>query len=208
MRVIFSLAALFAVLAVSASHATAANVTFSGLTAAPVSTSGLFQIGKNFTLSVDYDEDAGASGNVTGSTLSVETNTGIKTFILGDGAGTLSLLAGDPTVLQISISYDNPNAAAGQPYGGTLLMNVTGASQIPRVLSAANVAQIVRGGNAYSGNLTSVSMNGSPAGLSRTGFSGTLAVPEPGSIGLLTGLGCVVGRRLWRRRQQKQTSAV
>ncbi|MFM7920378.1 MAG: PEP-CTERM sorting domain-containing protein, partial [Planctomycetaceae bacterium] len=34
------------------------------------------------------------------------------------------------------------------------------------------------------------------------------AVPEPGSIALLSGLGLVVGRRLLKRRAKKQEAAV
>ena len=49
---------------------------------------------------------------------------------------------------------------------------------------------------------------GTAGGSLQVDLTGFVAVPEPGSIALLSGLGLVVGRRLLKRRAKKQEAAV
>lgn len=209
MRTTLRLAAMVFAAVVSAGVGQAANLfEITGLTG-PTSDGTVLQNGKSFSLSISYDNSTSSTASVLNSTLTVDTNAGLKTFVFGAGSsGTLSLTANDPTVLQINIGYVNAGAGAGQPIVGTLAFNVTGASKLSNnLLTAANVGQIVQAGNSYSGTLNGVILSG-VGGVGNTSFNGTLAVPEPGSIGLLAGLGLVCGRRVWRRRQQKQAAAV
>ncbi len=208
MKNVLTMAALVAAVAVYAPTGQAANVTFSGVTSSN-STLGNFQSGNAFTISIDYTPvTSGTVASVTGSTLTISTNSGDKTFL--GGTGSMTLGAGNPTPLNINISYDNSSAAVGQPYNGNLTLTVTPVSGVFTIASQANIESIIRPLSAYGGDIKGVVF--APGTFSSpkdaVSFSGSIAVPEPGSIGLLTGLGCVVGRRLWRRRQQKQASAV
>jgi len=208
MKTVLRVAAMVLAAAVSAGVGQAAVLEIAGLTG-PTSDGTILQNGKSFSLSITYNDSATSTANVQTSTLTVDTNAGLKTFVFGAGStGTLSLTANNPTVLQINIGYVNGGASTGQPIVGTLSFTVTGATKLSNtLLTEANVGQIVKPGNAFSGTLNAVILSG-VGGVGNTSFNGILAVPEPGSIGLLTGLGLVCGRRVWRRRQQKQAAAV
>jgi hypothetical protein len=73
--------------------------------------------------------------------------------------------------------------------------------------TVANITALGAIGNSVAGTFRVSPRPGGPGSLqvNLTGFS---AVPEPGSIALLSGLGLVVGRRLLKRRAKKQEAAV
>ncbi|MFM7058108.1 MAG: PEP-CTERM sorting domain-containing protein [Planctomycetota bacterium] len=208
MRTVLRVAAMVLAAAVSAGTGQAAILTIAGVTV-PNSDGTILQNGKAFSLSVTYNDAGTATTTVQNSTLTVDTNAGLKTFVFGAGSsGTLTLTGADPTVLQININYTNGSAPSGQPLVGTLTFSVAGATKLTNTdLTEANVGRILQAGNTYSGSLGGVVLVGG-TGVGNTSFAGVLAVPEPGSIGLLAGLGLVCGRRVWRRRQQKQAAAV
>jgi hypothetical protein len=87
---------------------------------------------------------------------------------------------------------------------GNLSLIFTRPGSLPdQFVSAANVNTMLSNPTSYDGTFTLVA-----GGPGEASFSGTIPVPEPGSISLLAGLGLVCGRRVWRRRQQKQAAAV
>ena len=211
------MAALVAVVAVYAPTGQAANVSFSGVLSNATNTGvSVLSNGDAFTLNLEFSENTtGTTTTLSSSltTLTINTATaGVKTLVFGTGSTgniTLSTPAGGNTQAAVSISFtDNSNFGTPQPIGGTLNFTMIGSRVIsPLTLTQANMSQIFSGNSTYSGSLVNVFITTPPSN-SSADLNGTIPVPEPGSIGLLTGLGCVVGRRLSRRRQQKQTSAV
>jgi len=71
----------------------------------------------------------------------------------------------------------------------------------PLTATDANIAALSKLGNAVSGNFTDLSANSIT-------FTGSVIAPEPGSVAILTGLGLVVGRRIWKRRSAKKQNVV
>lgn len=212
MKSLLRMVALAVAVAASARSGQAAFLQFSGVTIAHPNgpgSAGVLQPGNQFTLFVEFAESSGSSRSIAAtSTLEILTGSGLKTLRMNsvDAAGTITITA--PNQISLSIDFDDPTAAAGQPTTGTLSMTITApGANVPAVLSQANVSAIVRPFATYAGALTGVRFQG-VSGVSRAGFAGTIPVPEPGSISLLAGLGLVCGRRVWRRRQQKQAAAV
>lgn len=210
MKKLLTMAALVAAVACSAATVQAANVTLSGYTSSN-SSLGNFQALRTFTLSVDYNpNNSGNTATIKNSTLTISTDSGNKVFSFGTGSsGSITLGAGNPTPATISITYKNPSAVSGSgvPLLGSLVLHVSHPhAGLYTVASQANIDSIIRPGSSYySGSISDVDFT---TNVFDPVDSVSFAIPEPGSIGLLAGLGCVVGRRLWRRRQQKPAAAV
>jgi hypothetical protein len=202
MRSLFILAVAGVAVALSATAAQAATLNFTGDTGA--STELPFLANGTFSLSATYIEAA----NATSTTLSGPTTFSIQ----ADGGGTLeySLFSGGT----LGFGTNNGNntmtvsgvfATQGLGSIGNLNLTFTRApgSLLSSFVTSANVATMLSNPTTYEGTFTLATINAEEAVL-----SGTIPVPEPGSISLLAGLGLVCGRRVWRRRQQKQAAAV
>ncbi len=220
MKNVLTMAALVAAVAVYAPAGQAANVSFSGVLSNVSNASNGFAVlsnGDAFTLNLQFAETGNSTSSLTSLTSSLTTLTintaaaGVKTLVFGSGStGTIALSTppGGDTEAAVTINFSNSaNIGTSQPSAGVFSFTMVGTSAIPALVTQANMSQIFSGNSVYEGTLANFTIF-SPSSLSSADITGTIPVPEPGSIGLLTGLGCVVGRRLWRRRQQKQASAV
>lgn len=86
---------------------------------------------------------------------------------------------------------------------------VTGQTDVPTSeASLANITALGKVGNSVAGTFRVSPRPGTASGSLQVNLNGFTAVPEPGSIALLSGLGLVVGRRLLKRRAKKQEAAV
>jgi hypothetical protein len=214
MKNVLTMAALVAAVACSAATAQAANVTFTGVLNG-VSNAGqtVLSNGDTFTLNLDFNAaNASTTSVTTATTLTIDTAlAGVKTLALGSGSGSITLTEPTATSTQAAVSItftDNSAIGSAQPQSATFTLNLTREQLFaPMHVTQANMSQIFSGNSSYTGSLANLIIT-TPFSSSGGNFSGTIPVPEPGSIGLLAGLGCVVGRRLWRRRQQKQTATV
>jgi hypothetical protein len=108
----------------------------------------------------------------------------------------------------LTISGTFGAVTVGQPPLGVLSLVLTrgGVGTTALALNSTNVNNMLQAGTTYTGSFFQRTL-GSATPIATAQFSGTIPVPEPGSIGLLAGLGLVCGRRVWRRRQQKQAAA-
>ena len=205
MKSVLRIALFIAATTVSALTGQAANVSFIGVLS---SGTAPFATGQQYTLNIDFQPGGLTATMDPTTTLVVHSSSGTKTFEFGPPVlvlGSLTSASGSLTLdpvsqrkITIDIKFANNNAASGQPGLGNLLLEVTGSTPIGS-LSETNVAAIIRPGSTVTGGLSAVYFVGGPSNVG-AGMNGTIPVPEPGSIGLLAGLGCVVGRRLWRRR--------
>jgi len=212
MKSVLRLAAFVLAAAVSAATGQAAILSFSGLATpgivSPSTPAGFLDGASSFSLLVNYNESAtSTTTSINSSVLTIFRSTGSPKVFLGAQPGSQMLFAaGNPTTLTVSMNYLNiANAGGAEPVTGSLTLNFTGGGQLPNTaLTAANISQLLAAGTVYSGTITGLNGLFAPGAAS---FNGAIPVPEPGSIGLLTGLGMVAGRRIWRRRQQKKAEA-
>ena len=212
MKSFLTLVAFVLAVAPGAATSQGAILNIAGLTKAPASgLMGFFQADREFQLSVDYNEaPSAATVDINSSSLIVQTDSGPKTFVFGtsslgnSSSGSMTITA-SRKALQININYRNGAAASDQPREGAFSLLISGDAVTTGFLTAESVNTIVRGGSTYTGELSATLRNGDEG---YTLFDGSIPVPEPGSIGLLTGLGMVVGRRVWRRRQLRKAEAM
>lgn len=197
--------AAFAV-AVVATTSQAAILNFSGLmngtTQAPFLQNG------TFSLSVTYNETGATNGNATASTFSAQRVGGGMLDYTMLGLAPVSLTFGKNganDTLTIAGSYGV--VTTGQPSFGQLTVTFERAEQTGATLAlnSTNIATMLSNPTVYEGRFSQTNNLVTP--IATAEFFGTIPVPEPGSIGLLAGLGLVCGRRVWRRRQQKQAAA-
>ena len=198
--------AAFAV-AIAATTSQAAVLNFSGLMNGAVQSP--FLANGTFNLSVTYDNTTSTNGNATASTFSAQRA----------GGGTLdyTMLALAPVSLTfgkdgandtLTIAGSYGVVTSGQPAFGQLTVTFQRAEQTSGTLAlnSTNIATMLSNPTVYEGRFSQTNNLVTP--IATAEFFGTIPVPEPGSIGLLAGLGLVCGRRVWRRRQQKQAAAV
>jgi len=209
MRSFFVLAVAGVAVALSATAVQAATLNFTGNIMATGTNSPPFLANGTFNLFVDYPESTTqTNGNATASTFSAQRQ----------GGGTLDY--NKPVFLPVSLAFGKAGnndtltitgtytpVTSGQPALGVLSLVFTRAqfSSQTLLLNSTNVAAMLSHPSTYAGTFQQT--NGEQTSATAV-LGGSIAVPEPGSISLLAGLGLVCGRRVWRRRQQKQAAAV
>lgn len=211
MRICLKLAAIVFAVAATTATSQAAVLTFSGAATGGSTNAGqlpgFLADAESFDLSVTYNESASNTASVTGSTLKVKLSGGQERIFTGGTTGSVGLLSGNKD-LKITVNYFNLTAAAGEPNFGNLDITFTKLTALgSSAVNAANVAQFFVPYTTYLGNLDNGTIFGTPNTTGSAHFAGSIPVPEPGSVGLLTGLGMVVGRRVWRRRPQKKSES-
>jgi hypothetical protein len=198
-------AALAVCLAISlAGRANAAAVSFTGSTTVANS---LFAAATPVTLLLNYTPAVGLVAAVTSATFTID---GQTWSTLVGAANQIAIVPNGALNDDLVIDLDFAPSVPGG-FGSVLAhmnLTITGDSDLGPApdASEANVNAIIDG-NPGSGSL--FLLGPEVGGLVVTSFSGTAAaVPEPGSIALLSCLGMVVGRRAWKRRQTRQTNSV
>jgi len=196
----------------TAASGQAALVTFYGHTQADTnSPAGL--VGQQFNLDVTYTPtSSSATATMTSAVLTIGTET---FFLRSSGTPFLRVVDGSSLVggsssedgLQISARM-NPttNFPANDP--DQLYHNLVGdyfgnVNIDPLRATEANVDLLTASHGPFNGLLTL----GTAGQLTTVRLTGK-AVPEPASVFLLSGLGLVAGRRVWRRRQQQKSESV
>ena len=213
MRSALKLAAFVLAVAATAVTGQAAILSFSGAATggslSPVQAAGFLAGATAFELSIDYDESAtNSTTSFNSSELKIKLAGGAERTFTGGDSGSLSILSGNKD-LKVTVNYFNLNPTTGEPALGTLDITFTKLTALASgSITAANVNQIFVPLTTYQGNIYNGVIQGSPNLLGSANLAGSIAVPEPGSIGLLAGLGMVAGRRVWRRRQQKKAESV
>ena len=200
----FKAAVLACAVAIAASgSANAAQLLLTGKVIGPVA-----DIGKTFSLSVNYAPSATSAAVINSATLVV----GAQTWS--------SLLGGIGQNPAITIaSAKNAFTIAGQFGGSTpgnvgdiitsLSLNVTSATPVAaQQATEDNINAIFASRSSALGTLTIVGNTAGNFGGNILNLEGSLpaAVPEPGSLLVLGGLGLFVGRRMMVRRQNKVAS--
>jgi hypothetical protein len=211
MRIALKLAAFVLAVAATAVTGQAAVLNFAGSATggslSPVQAAGFLAGATAFELSVTYDESATNSANVTASELKIKLAGGGERIFTGGTSGTLNILSGNKD-LKVTVNYFNFGAAAGEPVNGNLDITFTKLTALGSgSVTAANVSQIFVPLTTYQGNIYNGLILGSPNLNGSANLAGFIPVPEPGSVGLLAGLGMVAGRKVWRRRQQKKAES-
>jgi hypothetical protein len=166
-----------------------------------------FLVNGNFNLSATYNENpAQNSGDTTASTISFQASGGGSLNYTKPGVRTVSLTFGKSgTNDTLRIRGDYRPVVGGDLAELDLTFTRSNTTTTTFALTEANVATMLSAFTTYSGNFRQFDNN--DAVVSTAVLGGTIPVPEPGSVGLLAGLGLVCGRRVWRRRQQKQAAA-
>jgi len=212
MRSALKLAAFVLAVAATAVTGQAAVLNFSGAATggslSPIQAAGFLAGATAFDLSVTYNESTTNSASVNASVLKIKLAGGAERTFTGGTSGSLNILSGNKD-LKVTVNYFNLGASAGEPALGTLDVTFTKLTALASgSVTAANVNQIFVPLTTYQGNIYNGLIIGSPNLTGSANLAGSIAVPEPGSIGLLAGLGMVAGRRVWRRRQQKKAESV
>lgn len=206
MRSFLAMAAFGLAVALSAATSQAAVLNFTGNMIAAGTDSPPFLANGTFNLSVTYDESTTATGNATASTLSFQASNGGSLNYSKPAARTVSLTFGKvDTNDTLRIFGDYRPVAGGELASLDLTFTRTNTTTTTLVLNAENVAKMLSANTTYTGNFRQFDSNDNV--VATAVLSGTIPVPEPGSIGLLAGLGMVCGRRIYRRRQQKKAAA-
>jgi len=157
-----------------------------------------------WTLDVVFTPSGTAAANITSAILVI----GSETFLRNTGGNidsvTVNSVGGsnnDTATLAIDFLASTPGSL-----GGTVAiltgLTVNGTVDVPPVASDANIAALAGLGNSVTGG-TLILLPGFGGVLNTITLDGTIPVPEPSSVILLTGLGLVVGRRFLRRVSKK-----
>jgi hypothetical protein len=218
MRLFTVAAALVSVVAFSAATGHAATLNFTGTTVNSAlvnntqrSTTSFFLVGASISLSAEFLDSGNSSGSLSAASLTMPLNpSGTLTVASPDVPLTTSALNfsrdGQNDVLRVDATWfkfsSSPQSLTNLT-GTIFLTRARTGGSVPLNVDQANVNSMLSAGTTYVGYFDYTDLNG----LQTVALSGTIPVPEPGSIGLLAGLGMVCGRRIWRRRQQKKAEA-
>ena len=197
--------------------ASAEQIYFRGTASATGTNSNLFN-GRLWTLLVTYTPAVSGPASITAASLFFYSNDATN-----HKNETFNLIA--PSTVSNSIvvtqtgGTNNDTLTLDPEFGPSELGRGTQAAYITNLVvtgttdvsntngTAANIAALSAFGNTVGGTLQ-VFPSLSGGFTTNITLNGNVAVPEPGSIALLSGLGLVVGRRLLKRRAKKQEAAV
>ena len=142
--------------------------------------------------------NSGATANITAATLTL----GVNSYLLNT--------AGNPDSLTVNsvAGVNNDTITFGMDFLGSggvgtaafILSGLTlnGKTDVPAIASDANILALAAPLNTLTGGLVVLFPGPSTGAIS---LSGSIPVPEPGSIAILSGLAIVVGRRYLKRRR-------
>lgn len=188
-------------------------------TASASGTGSQFYNGRAWTMLVTYTPAASGPAAVTAATLFFYSNDATdhknESFNLISPAN----VAANEIAVNQNVGANNDSLIIQTEFGPSELgrgttkafmdnLVVTGQTDVGNTNgTVANITALGAIGNSVAGTFRVAPRPGGTGSLqvNLTGFS---AVPEPGSIALLSGLGLVVGRRLLKRRAKKQEAAV
>lgn len=185
---------MMACLGLFSQQAQAGVLAFGGTTA---STDSNYN-GLGWNISLTYTaNNAGPTANITAAVLTL----GASSYLLNTSgqADTLTVNSvGGANNDTITFAMDFVGASSfGTTFFALTGLTINGKTDVPAIASDANIAALAAIRNTVTGgNL--VVVPGPSSGLIT--LSGSIPVPEPGSVALLSGLAIVVGRRLLKRR--------
>ena len=185
-----------------AAQADAGTVRFAG-TVAPAS--GPFPIGTPIELAAIYTPTAGLVAPVTSAVLTV----GGETWeVLAAGTNEIEIIPNGPGPddLAVTLNFAPSDPGGLGPDVSELNLLIFGGDHLGPGASTdgGDLSLIHQLGDPGSGTLSL--LDTSPFSLVNVSFSGT-AVPEPGSVALLSGLGLVMAGGIWRRRRKSAQKA-
>jgi len=213
-RVIFS---VLAVLGLAAS-VSAEQVYFRGTatTTSGQDPAGLFN-NRLWTLLLTYTPNNSGPATVTAASLffysNDATNHKNETFSL---IAASNVAQGNVIEVQQKTGANNDALQIGTEFGASELgrgatfayydnLVVTGTSDVSSTNgTAANIQQLAALGNSLSGTFRLSPRPSTGSGSLQVNLTGFAAVPEPSTVALLSGLGLVIGRRVWKRRSAKK----
>lgn len=201
----FKAAVLACAVAIAASgSANAAQLLLTGKVIGP-----LADVGKTFSLTATYTASTTSTAVINSATLVVGAQTW-STLLGGIGQNPAITIASAKNAFTIAGQFGGSSPGSVGDIFTSLSLNVTTATPVAAAqATATNIDAILSTRSSALGTLTIVSTSSS------TGFGGNVlnlegdplsAVPEPGSLLVLGGLGLFVGRRMMVRRQNKATS--
>ncbi|MFM7040109.1 MAG: PEP-CTERM sorting domain-containing protein [Planctomycetaceae bacterium] len=206
MRSFVAMAAFGLAVAISAATSQAATLNFTGnmitgTDTPPFLANGTFNLLATYNESPTLTED-----DATASTLSFQKNGGGTLDYFKPGARQVSIIFGKSgTNDTLRIVGDYRPVPTGELAKLDILFTRAQTSGSTLLLNSTNVALMLSNPTTYTGTFFQYDAGDNIA--SRAILGGTIPVPEPGSIGLLAGLGMFCGRRIYRRRQQKKAEA-
>jgi len=199
----FLVLGLLAGLVLFASESNAGVLKFAGTTSSAQSAAD----GLAWSMDVVFTPASGAIANISSAVLTI----GTETFLLNT-----NVLSNPDTVTVTSVGGPNNDTAtlamhflgsSPSSVGSTVAiltsLVVNGKVDVPAVASDANIAALAALGNLVTGGSLVVAPGFGGTGSNLITLNGSIPVPEPSSVILLTGLGLVVGRRFLRRVSKK-----
>lgn len=195
--------AIVLVLAGSLSTSTASAAPVSFLGTVDGAANSLFAPGTIVTLALDLTPGAGVTAPISTASLTI----GLETWnvLIGGINDVATIVPNGPATDNLDIqAFFSPSTPGGIGGAGLSLLQLTifGVDDLGAAptASAGNIGLLAKNNNVATGSLVLAGL-GVPGGATVVNFSGT-AIPEPGSMALLSGLGMVFGFGAWRRRRQ------
>jgi len=158
-------------------------------------------------LKVNFADNNSGNTTVPSGTMTIVNNTSGQTYVANlqtttVGASTINALL---TVNEGGASNDFVTLLSGLG-SGALLNSFSVASTVnlgvnPNATNA-NVQALARLGASVTGNIFDTGTFGTA--FTNITLTGSVIAPEPSTVALLSGLGLVIGRRVWKRRSAKK----
>jgi len=158
-------------------------------------------------MDVVFTPASGAIANISSAVLTIGTETFLlNTNVLSNPDTVTVTSVGGPNNDTATLAMDFLGSSPGSVGSTVAILTslvVNGKVDVPAVASDANIAALAALGNLVTGGSLVVApgFGGTPSNLIT--LNGSIPVPEPSSVILLTGLGLVVGRRFLRRVSKK-----